>query len=87
MSRGESWVTIISVIIATNIDLLFYVRHLLSDFTCIMSFKSTQQTYDIGTMVSPILQIRKLKPREVGISIGSFAQTNDLGGKRHLELH
>lgn len=46
-------------------------------------------TYAIGIFVSPILPIRKLKPREVGVSPdkGLFAQTNDLGRETRSELH
>ena len=73
--------------IGTNIDLLFCARHSLNAFTYIMLFKSIQQTYGIGTFVSSNLQIGNPKPREVGTSMGSFAQTNDLGAETHLELH
>jgi len=46
--------------------------------------KSIQQTYAI---VSSILKTGKSKPRKVGVSTGSFAQTNDLGAETHLELY
>lgn len=72
---------------ATNTDFLCCARHLLNAFTCIMSSKSIQETYDIATSVSPILQIRKRKPREVEVSTGSFVQTNDWGAETQLELH
>lgn len=70
MQRREEHdgVTIILVIIGTNIDLLFCARHLLNALSHIMLFKSIQQTCDTGTFVRSILQIRKPRPREVRVS-------------------